>query len=126
MSTSPRQLHLGAFVMATGHHVAGWRHPDAHADAGRSLAHYAALARRAESAGFDALFLADVHGTYNIYQGSVYVRQELVDKIMEYKRFKEASEVMMVMEAAIAKAEPAKTAARNAKNAASIAKAAKK
>ena len=58
-SQSPRQLHLGAFVMATGHHVAGWRHPEAHADAGRSLAHYAALARRAESAGFDALFLAD-------------------------------------------------------------------
>ncbi|SPK70501.1 putative monooxygenase YxeK (plasmid) [Cupriavidus taiwanensis] len=56
---APRQLHLGAFVMATGHHVAGWRHPDAHADAGRSLSHYAALARRAEAAGFDALFLAD-------------------------------------------------------------------
>lgn len=55
----PRQLHLGAFVQVTGHHVAGWRHPGAQADAGRNLAHYVALAQRAEAAGFDALFLAD-------------------------------------------------------------------
>lgn len=55
----PRQLHLGAFLQATGHHVAGWRHPGAQADAGRNLAHYIALAQRAEAAGFDALFLAD-------------------------------------------------------------------
>ncbi len=47
------------FLQATGHHVAGWRHPGAQADAGRNLAHYIALAQRAEAAGFDALFLAD-------------------------------------------------------------------
>ncbi|AOZ03589.1 nitrilotriacetate monooxygenase [Cupriavidus sp. USMAHM13] len=56
---APRQLHLGAFLQATGHHVAGWRHPGAQADAGQNFAHYARLARRAEAARFDAVFLAD-------------------------------------------------------------------
>lgn len=59
MTAPHRQLHLGAFLMSTGHHIAGWRHPRAQADAGRNLAHYVALAQRAEAAGFDALFLAD-------------------------------------------------------------------
>ncbi|MDW3684857.1 LLM class flavin-dependent oxidoreductase [Cupriavidus sp. CV2] len=54
-----RQLKLGAFLQATGHHVAGWRHPGAQANAGQSLAHYVRLAQRAEAAQFDTIFLAD-------------------------------------------------------------------
>ena len=54
-----RQLKLGAFLMATGHHVAAWRHPDVPANAGLDFAHYKHLARVAEAAKFDALFLAD-------------------------------------------------------------------
>jgi N-acetyl-S-(2-succino)cysteine monooxygenase len=53
------KLRLGAFLMATGHHVAAWRHPQAQADGGVNLRHYAALARTAERAGFDMMFLAD-------------------------------------------------------------------
>lgn len=54
-----RQLKLGAFLMATGHHVAAWRHPDVPADAGLDFAHYKHLAQIAEAAKFDALFIAD-------------------------------------------------------------------
>lgn len=55
-------IRLGAFMMATGHHVAAWRHPDAAADAGVDLDHYVGLAQRAEAAGFDMMFLADSQG----------------------------------------------------------------
>ncbi len=54
-----RQLKLGAFLMATGHHVAAWRHPDVPANAGLDFAHYKHLAQVAEAAKFDALFVAD-------------------------------------------------------------------
>ncbi|GBD46842.1 LLM class flavin-dependent oxidoreductase [Methylopila sp. Yamaguchi] len=57
--TAPRQMKLNAFIHATGHHVAAWRHPDAQADAGVNFEHYAQLAKTAEAAKFDALFLAD-------------------------------------------------------------------
>lgn len=59
MSRAPRQMKLGAFLMATGHHVAAWRHPDVPADAGLNFAHYKHLAKVAEAAKFDALFIAD-------------------------------------------------------------------
>jgi len=52
-------MSLNAFLMATGHHLAGWRHPDAQADGGLDFDHYRHLARQAESAGFDAIFLSD-------------------------------------------------------------------
>ena len=54
-----RQLKLGAFLMATGHHVAAWRHPDVPANAGLDFAQYKRLAQIAEAAKFDALFVAD-------------------------------------------------------------------
>ncbi|MFM0054898.1 LLM class flavin-dependent oxidoreductase [Paraburkholderia phytofirmans] len=54
-----RQIRLGAFLMETGHHIAAWRHPDAHASGGLDFAHYAELAQIAERAKFDAIFFAD-------------------------------------------------------------------
>ncbi|CUI90540.1 LLM class flavin-dependent oxidoreductase [Achromobacter xylosoxidans] len=65
MTRSPRQIKLGAFLMQTGHHIAAWRHPDAQADAPINFRHYAELARRAEAAKFDAIFLADSVGVRN-------------------------------------------------------------
>ncbi|MFM0208324.1 LLM class flavin-dependent oxidoreductase [Paraburkholderia sediminicola] len=59
MSASTRQMHLGAFLMETGHHVAAWRHPSVQADAGTSLRANIALAQAAEKACFDAIFFAD-------------------------------------------------------------------
>ncbi|MCO8161717.1 LLM class flavin-dependent oxidoreductase [Pseudomonas sp. 21LCFQ010] len=59
MNKPARQLKLGAFLMATGHHVAAWRHPDVPANAGLDIKHYRHLAQVAEAARFDALFVAD-------------------------------------------------------------------
>ncbi|MCF7535005.1 LLM class flavin-dependent oxidoreductase [Pseudomonas petrae] len=58
-STGPRQMKLGAFLMATGHHVAAWRHPDVPANAGLDFKHYKHVAQVAEAAKFDTLFIAD-------------------------------------------------------------------
>ncbi|MEU8988449.1 LLM class flavin-dependent oxidoreductase [Streptomyces sp. NPDC048558] len=55
----PRQLHLNAFLMNTGHHEASWRLPESDPYAHVSLAHYVNLARAAERGTFDSLFLAD-------------------------------------------------------------------
>lgn len=62
MPSSSRQLRLGAFVMATGHHVAAWRHPGSVPDAGVNIDHYVQLARTAERGLFDQLFVADSPG----------------------------------------------------------------
>lgn len=62
MATSSRQIKLGAFLMQTGHHIAAWRHPQAQADAGSNFRHYVELAKLAEAAKFDAVFLADSVG----------------------------------------------------------------
>jgi len=71
MSHPPRQIRLGAFLMQTGHHIAGWRHPDAQADAGQNFRHYVDLARKAEAAKFDAVFLADSVGVRNAHSPSL-------------------------------------------------------
>ena len=62
MTAPTRQIKLGAFLMQTGHHIAAWRHPGAQADAGSNFRHYVELARKAEAAKFDAVFLADAVG----------------------------------------------------------------
>lgn len=54
-----RELHLNAFVMEAGHHEGAWRLPESNPRADFDLAHWIALARLAEDAKFDALFLAD-------------------------------------------------------------------
>ncbi|GJD75340.1 LLM class flavin-dependent oxidoreductase [Methylobacterium goesingense] len=53
------RMRLGAFLYPGGHHVAAWRHPSAQADAGVNAAHYRRIARTAEAAKFDLIFLAD-------------------------------------------------------------------
>lgn len=54
-----RQLHLGLFIQETGHHIAGWRVPSAAANAARDFRHQIELAKLAESACFDLLFIQD-------------------------------------------------------------------
>ncbi|PVZ42262.1 LLM class flavin-dependent oxidoreductase [Pseudomonas sp. CC120222-01a] len=53
-----RQMNLGAFLMATGHHIAAWRHPEVPADP-LDFDTYRRTAQIAEAACFDALFVAD-------------------------------------------------------------------
>ena len=52
-------LRLGAFFYATGHHVAGWRHPSSDADGGLNFSRVLGWAKRAEQAKFDLIFLED-------------------------------------------------------------------
>ncbi|WP_296262557.1 MULTISPECIES: LLM class flavin-dependent oxidoreductase [unclassified Pseudomonas] len=54
-----RQLHLGLFIQETGHHIAGWRARHAAAGAARDFRHQVELAKLAEAACFDLLFIQD-------------------------------------------------------------------
>lgn len=59
-----RKISLGAFLHPTGHHVAAWRHPEVNADP-LDFREYVKMARVAESACFDALFVADSVCTFD-------------------------------------------------------------
>ncbi|MEQ4205465.1 LLM class flavin-dependent oxidoreductase [Actinopolymorpha sp. B9G3] len=58
MST-PKPLHLNAFLMSTGHHEASWRLPESDPYANTNVTHYQNLARIAERGRFDSVFFAD-------------------------------------------------------------------
>ena len=57
-----RQLHLNLFIHGRGHHEASWRHPNASPLPLTDLDYYTDLARKAEAARFDSIFLADTLG----------------------------------------------------------------
>src|SRR6202789_2682330 len=59
MSSDAPKMKLGAFLMAVGHHIAAWRHPDAYARAGVDVEHFIALAQMAERGQFDMVFFED-------------------------------------------------------------------
>ena len=67
-----RELRLNAFAMnCVGHQAQGlWRHPRDRSAEYRSLNHWVELARLLERGKFDALFLADVLGLYDVYGGN--------------------------------------------------------
>ncbi len=68
----PRPILFNAFAMnCVGHQSPGlWRHPQDRSMDYTSLAHWAGLARLLERGRFDALFLADVLGAYDVYGGT--------------------------------------------------------
>lgn len=53
------QLHLNLFIQSRGHHEASWRHPLSSPLALTDIAYIQDLARRAEAACFDSIFLGD-------------------------------------------------------------------
>ncbi|WP_421522266.1 LLM class flavin-dependent oxidoreductase [Ochrobactrum quorumnocens] len=53
-----KQMHLGLFLQGAGHHVSGWRHPDAEAGS-ENFDLLRRVAKEAEDAKFDMIFLAD-------------------------------------------------------------------
>lgn len=67
-----KRIALNAFNMTTpGHQSPGmWRHPDSQAHRYKDLDYWLDLARILERGRFDALFLADVLGPYDVYKGS--------------------------------------------------------
>ena len=60
MTDGSRQLHLNLFILASGHHEAAWRHPSSTPERMFEPEFYTDLARTAEAAAFDAVFLADI------------------------------------------------------------------
>lgn len=54
-----RKMKLGLFLEPSGRHIAAWRHPKAHPAASVSLDNLAGIARMAEAALFDFVFIAD-------------------------------------------------------------------
>lgn len=67
----PRMI-LSAFDMNTaGHQAPGlWTHPDDQSHRYKDLDYWTDLAQRLERGGFDCLFMADVLGAYDVYNGS--------------------------------------------------------
>jgi N-acetyl-S-(2-succino)cysteine monooxygenase len=57
--SEPRQLHLNAFLMGTGHHEAAWRHPDSRPAETLTAQHYVRLAQTGERGKLDSIFFAD-------------------------------------------------------------------
>jgi FMN-dependent oxidoreductase (nitrilotriacetate monooxygenase family) len=58
-NASPRRIHLGAIIQGPSGNMSAWRHPDAVADASINVDFVHDLARAAEAAKFDLLFVAD-------------------------------------------------------------------
>ncbi len=75
MAQVGRLMHLGLFVQAAGHHVAGWRMPGAQYG-GENLPLLLSLAKLAEHAKFDMLFLADAPFTRADFHPATIVRFE--------------------------------------------------
>ncbi|MBX9937521.1 MAG: 5,10-methylene tetrahydromethanopterin reductase, partial [Burkholderiaceae bacterium] len=72
MTTSKKRIILNAFDMTcVGHQAAGtWRHPSSQASRYNDLEYWTNLAIELERGAFDALFIADVVGVYDVYRGS--------------------------------------------------------
>ncbi|GGF05292.1 LLM class flavin-dependent oxidoreductase [Mycetocola zhadangensis] len=68
----PSRIILNAFDMSCVTHQAPglWRHPDNDADRYNELAYWTDLAQTLERGKFDAIFLADVVGLYDVYRHS--------------------------------------------------------
>ena len=67
----PKQIHVNAFEMATPGHINHglWRVPGNRRTEYKDLSYWTDLARLLERGLFDAVFLADVVGTYTTYKG---------------------------------------------------------
>ncbi|WP_144661338.1 LLM class flavin-dependent oxidoreductase [Paenarthrobacter nicotinovorans] len=59
LANERRQIHFFAYLVGTGIHLASWRHETAFPQASIDFAHQVELAKTAEDAKFDAIFLGD-------------------------------------------------------------------
>jgi FMN-dependent oxidoreductase (nitrilotriacetate monooxygenase family) len=67
-----KQLHLNGFEMNTVSHINHglWVHPDNRRDQYTDIEYWIETAKLLEKGLFDAMFIADVVGTYDVYRGS--------------------------------------------------------
>ncbi|MDQ0505849.1 LLM class flavin-dependent oxidoreductase [Xanthobacter agilis] len=72
MTKPKKRIILNAFDMTcVGHQAAGtWRHPSSQASRYNDIEYWTNLALELERGAFDALFIADVVGVYDVYRGS--------------------------------------------------------
>ncbi len=72
MIMTKKRIYLNAFDMnCAGHQSPGlWTHPDDKSSTYKDAEYWTHLAKVLEKGKFDAIFLADVLGTYDVYQGS--------------------------------------------------------
>jgi FMN-dependent oxidoreductase (nitrilotriacetate monooxygenase family) len=75
MVQATHQMHLGVYAMGTGHHVAGWRLPEAQAGA-ENFPLLRRIAQTAERGKFDLFFLADALNTGPTVHPSIMLRLE--------------------------------------------------
>jgi FMN-dependent oxidoreductase (nitrilotriacetate monooxygenase family) len=70
--TDKKRLILNLFEMNCVSHITHglWRLPDNNRERHNDIEYWIELARLLESGGFDAVFLADVVGTYDVFRGS--------------------------------------------------------
>ena len=54
-----KHMKLGVFLMGTGHHIASWRHPSVPASSSENLQFFQSVAKKAEAALLDMIFLSD-------------------------------------------------------------------
>ncbi len=69
MPKKPKQMRLGLFIRPVGHHVASWRHPESHVDAGVNFQRFVEMAQTAERGRFDMLFSADTVSAWTTQDG---------------------------------------------------------
>lgn len=60
--SNKRKLHLNAFLLGAGQHLAAWRHPESQTNGGFNVQYFKKLAQTAERGKFDAIFFADILG----------------------------------------------------------------
>lgn len=72
MPRTPEELVLNVFTMNTVGHLSpgSWRHPRDESRRYKDLDYWTTLARTLERGLIDAMFIADVLGVYDVYQGS--------------------------------------------------------
>ncbi|MFD0692898.1 LLM class flavin-dependent oxidoreductase [Paenibacillus sp. GCM10027628] len=58
-----KQMHLNIFLTGVGHHEAAWRHPSSDSSQVHQFAYYEKIARKAEAAKLDSIFIADRYST---------------------------------------------------------------
>ncbi len=68
MSPRTDKIKIGMFIRPCGHHIASWRHPQAHADAGENLARMIEIAQTAERGLLDMVFCADTHSVFTAHE----------------------------------------------------------
>ena len=68
MSTRTDKMKVGMFIRPSGHHIASWRHPEGHADAGENFARMIEIAQTAERGLLDMVFCADTHSVFTAHE----------------------------------------------------------